>query len=508
MSEGVEVGSLRWVPRTAGPAAGVMLEFVDPARLDEHDLVSAIAAAEAQAARMHAIQAELIAELAGRDTYTICPADPRGGGDAGDPDRRGHVHRPVAAVGQEISLALSVSPNQGIARAALAVELAGPRQALLAALRAGTITLRKADTIIDRLRPLHPDQRGRIEADLLAGNAATGGLTDTQLRRILNRAVLAADPAAAQRRHHDTRRDRRVDPPRDRDTADGAAELTLTGPVDDLTALYTAVDAAARAARGVAGETRTLDQLRFDTLTGLGWTALSTGHLGCCHPTCTGTPHAIDSATGDPRPGHAATDGDGSGSSGGGVRRAPARLARRHGRPATVNVTVAYTTLVGLDDHPAHLDGYGPIPAPMARRIAADATLRRLLTDPATGTVQDYGRTTYQPPRHLADHVIARDRTCRFPTCDTSATSCDLDHAQPWNTGGTTDADNLHALSRRCHTHKTFHHWTITAHDNGDLTWTTPAGHTRRIAPEAIGPTRPKPNPGSPPDLTHDPPPF
>jgi hypothetical protein len=190
--------------------------------------------------------------------------------------------------------------------------------------------------------------------------------------------------------------------------------------------------------------------------------------------------------------------------SGGGVPRRPARLARRHGRPATVHVTLAYTTLAGLDDHPARLEGYGPIPAEAGRRIAADATLRRILTDPATGALHDYGRTTYQPPRSLAALVIARDPTCRFPTCDAPAATSDLDHAQPWNAGGTTSAANLHALSRRCHTEKTHHGWTIDRLPSGGTAWTSPAGHHHQSPPEPIHTVRDLPGP----DPDHDPPPF
>jgi len=44
-------------------------------------------------------------------------------------------------------------------------------------------------------------------------------------------------------------------------------------------------------------------------------------------------------------------------------------------------------TALGLSDAPAELAGYGPIPADLARELAADATWRRILTDPVTGAV-------------------------------------------------------------------------------------------------------------------------
>jgi len=39
-----------------------------------------------------------------------------------------------------------------------------------------------------------------------------------------------------------------------------------------------------------------------------------------------------------------------------------------------VHVTVALSTLLGLDEQPGELAGHGPIPAVLARRLAADPT--------------------------------------------------------------------------------------------------------------------------------------
>ena len=35
-------------------------------------------------------------------------------------------------------------------------------------------------------------------------------------------------------------------------------------------------------------------------------------------------------------------------------------------------------------------------------------------------------------------HVVARDRTCRFPTCHRPATEAEIDHQIPYAAGGTT----------------------------------------------------------------------
>jgi hypothetical protein len=159
-----------------------------------------------------------------------------------------------------------------------------------------------------------------------------------------------------------------------------------------------------------------------------------------------------------------------------------------HGRRPHIEVTVALTTLLGLDENPAELAGYGPINAQTARRIAADGTWRRLLTDPTTGHLLDYGRTTYRPPADLRDFIIARDRTCTFPGCARQARRCDLDHIQPYSNGGTTDDTNLHALCRRHHRARHEAGWTVTRNTDDTTTWTSPAGKTLRTQPPSLAP--------------------
>ncbi|MGH3515159.1 MAG: DUF222 domain-containing protein [Pseudonocardiaceae bacterium] len=100
------------------------------------------------------------------------------------------------------------------------------------------------------------------------------------------------------------------------------------------------------------------------------------------------------------------------------------------GKPL-VSVIVPITMLLGLDDQPGELVGHGPIPAALAREIAAQGTWRRLLTDPVSGALLDHGRATYAPPAGLADFVRARDVYCRHPICGQRAASADLDHTVP-----------------------------------------------------------------------------
>ena len=152
------------------------------------------------------------------------------------------------------------------------------------------------------------------------------------------------------------------------------------------------------------------------------------------------------------------------------------KVVAPHRRPVTVNVTIDLPTLLGLAENPGQLAGYGPIPASIARELASDSQWKRFITEPQTGNLLDFGRESYEPPQHLKDFLIARDRTCRFPGCRRSALLSDLDHAQSWETGGLTSAENIGALCRRHHRMKTHDGWTVESFPDGSCTWRSPLG--------------------------------
>jgi hypothetical protein len=166
---------------------------------------------------------------------------------------------------------------------------------------------------------------------------------------------------------------------------------------------------------------------------------------------------------------------------GGRPDRDPTELAAPPAPPAVeLAVVIDLPTLLGLDQTPAQLPGYGPLPAPVARALATHAPWRRWVTDPVTGHLLDYGRRTYRPPAPLADYIHARDTTCRFPGCARNATGCDLDHLQPYHPhrahGGPTSAANLGALCRAHHQLKTHHGWQTTRTPDNTDHWTSPHG--------------------------------
>jgi hypothetical protein len=355
-------------------------------------------------------------------------------------------------VADEVAAALRISGRAADAQLALALELTR-LPGTTAALAAGQIDVIKARVIAEATGPLSDDADARAVEERVLPRA--GRLTPGQLRAALAKAVLAVDPAAAEERHRKAVKERRVE---FTPLPDGIAELRAIGPADDVAAVFTALDALARKAK-TPGDPRGIDARRFDALSDLAYLRLQD----------TGLP------------------------------------AGQRVRPH-LQVTASLATLLGLSDEPAELAGYGPIPASMARRIAADATWRRLVTDPLTGALLDYGRTTYHPPAGLADFVLARDRTCRFPGCRQPAHRCDIDHRLPYPDGNTA-ADNLWALCRHHHRLKHETEWTVRQAVDGSFVWTSPSGHRYVVEPEALHaprgcerlwPTEPDPPDGPP----------
>src|SRR3954464_7155500 len=113
-----------------------------------------------------------------------------------------------------------------------------------------------------------------------------------------------------------------------------------------------------------------------------------------------------------------------------------------------VNLVIADETLLGGGDSPAMMEGYGPVPAAVARRLVERAvadkrsrcTLRRLYRHPKSGQLVAMESRSRFFPRGLARFIHLRDRTCRTPYCD--APIRHRDHAQPHHRGGPTTAEN------------------------------------------------------------------
>jgi hypothetical protein len=165
--------------------------------------------------------------------------------------------------------------------------------------------------------------------------------------------------------------------------------------------------------------------------------------------------------------------------------------------PVAVNLVISDGSLFGDDDSPAVLEGYGPIPAGVARNLVADAlsdeqsraTLRRLYKHPKTGALVGMESRSRLFPKSLAKFIRLRDQRCRTPYCD--APIRHLDHAQPRNRGGPTSARNGRGACERCNYVKESPGWHVCADEvNGVHTteFVTPTGaRYRSTAPPAPG---------------------
>jgi hypothetical protein len=120
---------------------------------------------------------------------------------------------------------------------------------------------------------------------------------------------------------------------------------------------------------------------------------------------------------------------------------------------ADVLVMVPVFSLLGLTDEPAVLDGFGPIPASMARRLVAGEaeSFYRVLVDPRDGAPLEIGRTRYRLPETIKKWIRMRDGKCTFPGCNNRTTDNDTDHLTAWENGGQTDVRNLGQLCPKHH---------------------------------------------------------
>ena len=358
-------------------------------------------------------------------------------------------------LGQEaVSLALQLPLRTAQTRLAQAETLVTELPRTLAAVTAGSISAAHAHVLAEAVwrLPADPDLPAALEAAVLPDVLAAGCVSVPQLRRRVRRAALALDPSTAEQRHQLALTDRRVDY---HPGEDGMASLTAFLPAPEAQLLFTRLTAAAGLLP--AEDPRSLDQQRADLfvdglLSGLPEDAL---------PTVQGR------------------------------------------RPAT-QITVSADTLLGLDDQPGHLTGYGPITAQQARRLAAEesGSWRRLLTDPDTGALLDISQHRYRPPQRLRDYLAARDDSCAFPTCQQPGYRCEPDHTTPFNHGGPTRRDNLALTCPRHNRAKTTGTgWSYRHNPDGSFTWTTATRH-RYTGPPNRTWIRP------PSTIEDDPPPF
>jgi hypothetical protein len=157
--------------------------------------------------------------------------------------------------------------------------------------------------------------------------------------------------------------------------------------------------------------------------------------------------------------------------------------------------------LFGTSDEPAHIQGYGPIPAELAREIVARACndgekvwLRRLYTHPTTGELAAMDSRARLFRSSLARFIHLRDQTCRTPWCD--APIRHTDHPTAVAEGGPTDAANGQGLCEACNYAKQAPGWRARPAPGADghqIETITPTGHAYGSSPPVLATIRETP---------------
>jgi Domain of unknown function (DUF222) len=260
------------------------------------------------------------------------------------------VDRDRHGVSEEVGLILRVAGVTAQQRLLQADQLVTRLPATVGVLEVGGLHPVQVQRLSDAVITLTDEQCVDVQARMLARVSAAPSMSIAGFARALTRVVIRVAPKTAEQAHTDALAQARVEI---RPLDHGMALLLAWLPADDALRIKAAINARAHVT-GPAGvdACQLIDARRAHALTEL-------IELG------------------------ATTD--------------PASTAKP--APAAVQVTVSLQTLLAVNDEPAELNGYGPIPASMARLISADptSTWRRLVTDPL-GKLINYGRTRYPPP--------------------------------------------------------------------------------------------------------------
>ncbi len=420
--------------------------IVDDSGLDADELVDSIRALEQLVCTVTAAQAKLSAELDARQR-----ADHRAAAIPASRQGRG-----VAA---QVALARRESHHRGQRHLSLAKIVGEELPHTWAAWRCGRITEWTATLIARETACLSREDRATVDA-LVAGDGAR--LEAMGLREVVStcqRESARLDAASVVARRRRAERDRHVTL---RPAPDAMTRLTALLPVADGVAVHAALVRAAETARAT-GDERSKGQVMADSLV----SAVLTSAQAKDRAATQWNPTPPE----DQRP-------------------APAGLG--------LNLVMSDRSLFGVSEEPAHLDGYGPIPAELARELVTGACsrseklwLRRLYTSPATGELLAMDARSRLFPTSLARFIRLRDQICRTPWCD--APIRDTDHAEEHEADGATSSQNGQGLCEACNHAKQAPGWRARPSPAGgahQIDTTTPTGHTYRSRAPAVATVR------------------
>ncbi|MHA7663806.1 13E12 repeat family protein [Mycolicibacterium sp. HS_4_1] len=335
-----------------------------------------------------------------------------------------------AALGSEIGLARQESPHRGERLMAMARILMADMPCTLAALESGVLSEHRAELITKEAACLSVLDRQLLDVELCADPARLAGLGNTQVSAEAARIAYELDQQTVVDKMTRARAARHV---RFRVARDGMMSMTVLLPAayGQLVRQTLAREAASVVA---AGSGRGRAQVMADVV----------------------------------------------------VQRVTGRNPVESPVPVTVNLVLSDQTLLTGGEEPAQLDGYGPIPAVLARELvlaaAADekvgAALRRLYAQPGTGKLVAMESTARAFPKGLARFIALRDQVCRTPYCN--ARIRHTDDVTPHVTSGPTSAHNGDGLCEHCNYVKEEPGWQAAAsydrYGRHTIALTTPSG--------------------------------
>ena len=240
-----------WSELAAGSGSVASVSAVvtaSPAALSGPELVDAIVASEKALSLLVAVQMQLLTEFArpGRagDVSGLVESLIDKGGAAHRPDGSIDVDvvdtivrdRARSLAAAEVAAALQISPITAGIRIRKAADLCVQLPGTVQALAAGRIDRGRAFLIAERTAVLTPELRAEVEEQILplAPARSTGNL-----RPLLDRAVIAADPGAAEERERKAQRERELTllP-----LPDGMASLKAFAPAGAAVSIFTLAD--------------------------------------------------------------------------------------------------------------------------------------------------------------------------------------------------------------------------------------------------------------------------
>ncbi len=311
------------------------------------------------------------------------------------------------SVGAQVGLARRLSPHQGARQVGIATALVQDLPQTLAALEVGVISEWRASIIVRESSSLTRPDRRLLDAELATDPDRLASWGDKELTGRVRAIAYRLDAQAAVERAARAVQERRVSL---RPAPDAMSQLGALLPVAGGVAVITSLQEAATTARA-QGDPRNRGQVMADTL--------------------------IERVTGQ---------------------------AAAAAVPVEVQVVLSDTTLLGQDDAPARIPGYGPVPAGIARELMSSADdeakvwLRRLYTHPQSGALTQVESTRRVFPRGMRRFITTRDQTCRTPWCDAAIRH--LDHIRDHAHGGSTSLSNGQGLCEGCNYLKQTPGWT------------------------------------------------